>query len=229
MEKNVGLTGSDRWGAFYQSGRGSVYPDENLVRLIKREGLGLPKGGKVLDVGFGTGNNLVMLAQLGYEAYGLEVSKDSIAFAREQADLAQVPVHLGLLTGTSLPFPAGYFDIVLSWNAVYYFGNRSLVAAALKDFHRVLNPQGSLLLSVIHPNCFLVRRFSNDLGEGRYRIEKESPIDNRCGLEVFYDPSSSGWRQLLADFRDIKEGYVESDLFLSERRAAWRLFLARKD
>ena len=165
------VPGSDRWASFYGSGAGPRYPDENLVRLIRGKYAEAPRKGRVLDVGFGTGNNLVMLAQTGYEAYGLEVSEESIATAKTMAGQAGVELKLGLLSGTSIPFLDSSFDLVISWNAVYYYGTRSLVAEAIAEFHRILCPGGVLLLSVIHPNSFMVRRLSKDLGDGKRRIE----------------------------------------------------------
>jgi SAM-dependent methyltransferase len=222
------LAGADKWGSFYAGGTGSVFPDESLVRLVRGAYVDLPRKGRVLDVGFGTGNNLVMLAQSGYEAYGLEVAESCLDSARFHAAAAGVSLTLGLLDGTALPYPDGYFDIVLSWNAVYYYGRRGLVAAALDDFHRVLSVGGVLLLSVPHPNNVLTRRLSEDLGDGRHRIDKAASIDNRQGTEIFYDATSSGWRQLLRRFDEVEEGYAEADLFNPGRRLAWRLFLARK-
>ena len=222
------LAGAEKWGTFYAGGTGSTFPDESLVRLFRGAYVDLPRSGRVLDVGFGTGNNLVMLAQTGYEAHGLEVAESCIETARTLAASAGVPLTLGLLEGTALPYPDAYFDVVLSWNAVYYYGRRRLVAAAIEDFHRVLRPGGALLLSVPHPNNVLTRRLSEDLGDGRHRIEKAASIDNRQGSEIFYEPTSSGWRQLLARFHDIEEGYAEADLFNPGRRLAWRLFIARK-
>ena len=219
---------SDRWGAFYGKATGSVFPDESLVRLVRGKYADLPRSGRVLDVGFGTGNNLVMLAQTGYEGHGLEVAEECLTTARRLAAQASVELTLGLLDGTKLAYPDGYFDIVISWNAVYYFGCRSLVAEALADFHRVLRPGGVLLLSVIHPNNALTGRLSEDLGGGRHRIEKPFTLDNRLGMEVFFEPTPSGWRKLLAPFAEVEEGYAEADLFTPSRRLAWRLFLGRK-
>ncbi len=223
-----GLQGSDRWATFYGAGRGNVYPDENLVRVVRGQYAEIPRAGRVVDVGFGRGANLIMLAQTGYDAHGLEVSAESIVAARHLAEGARVELTLGLLTSTSLPYPDRFFDVVVSWNAVYYYGNRTLVAAAINDFHRVLRPGGVLLMSVIHPNSFMTKRFSEDLGDGAHRIERPSPHDNRQGLEIFYSATSSGWRRLLEPFDAVEEGYAEADLFVPERRDAWRLFLARK-
>lgn len=222
------LAGVDRWAEFYGSGAGSVYPDENLLRLIRGKYAEVPRSGRVLDVGFGTGNNLVMLAHTGYEAHGLEVSEESVDRARAIAERAGVTLQLGVLHGTSLPYADNFFDVVVSWNAVYYFGTRSLVAKALADFYRVLRPGGVLLMSVIHPNSFMVRRLAPPKHDGRYRIDRESEHDTRVGLEIFYDGTSSGWRRLLTHFDEVEEGYAEADLFVPDRRDAWRLFLARK-
>ena len=84
-------------------------------------------------------------------------------------------------------------------------------------------------MSVIHPNSSMVRRLADGDDDGTHRIDRESPYDNRFGMEIFYDGTSSGWRKLLAWFQEIEEGYAESDLFVPQRRDAWRLFLARKE
>ena len=222
------LAGSERWAAFYRTGAGSRFPDENLVRLVRGKYADLPRTGRALDVGFGTGNNLVMLAQSGYEAHGLEVAEECLGSARAMASRAGVDVSVGMLTGTELSYPDSYFDLVVSWNAVHYHGSRALVARALAEFYRVLRVGGVLLLSTIHPNSFMTRRLSDDPGDGRHRIDRDSPHDNRVGLEIFYDGTSSGWRKLLSGFQDVEEGYAEADLFVPERRDAWRLLLARK-
>ena len=222
------LRGADRWAAFYRERRGNTYPDENLVRLIRGKYSDIPRSGRILDVGFGRGANLIFFAESGFECHGVEVSQESLDAARELADRAGVTLTLGLLTGTTLPYNKDYFDIVLSWSAVYYHGSRSAVREAIAEFYRIILPGGILLMSVIHPNSFMTRRLSEDLGDGSRRIDRPDPHDNRLDLEIFYDATSTGWRNLLAPFCTVEEGYVEIDLFNPARRDAWRLFLARK-
>lgn len=233
MEK---LTSGEMWRNYFNNMylQGSTaqprFPDENLVRLVKGRYVELPKAGRVLDVGFGGGANLIMCAQQGFEAFGLEVCQEIVDAVRKQAEqLYGINLNLGVLTDTNMPYPDGYFDIIISWNAVYYFGKRSLVQAAIAEFLRALRPGGVLLLSVIHPNSWMVRRLS-DLkdNDGSHLIDRPSEHDNRFGMEIFYDGTSSGWRRLLSDFRSIEEGYAEADLFAPDLREAWRLFMAVK-
>jgi SAM-dependent methyltransferase len=222
------LPGSEKWGQFYKTGAGNLYPDENLVRIVRGKYAEVPRAGRVLDVGFGRGANLVMLAQSGYEAHGLEVSQESVDAGRRLASEAGVQLHLGLLTGTQLGFADATFDLVISWNAVYYHGSRTLVRQAIREFHRVLKPEGVLLMSVIHPDSHLASRLSGDLGDGAHRIETASRHDTRLGIQIFFDGTAGGWHELLSDFPQVKEGRAEIDLFVAERRDAWRLFWARK-
>ena len=222
------VTSSQKWATFYRRAVGYTFPDENVVRLVKGDYAELPRSGRVLDVGFGSGSNLIMFAHEGFEAYGLEVHEDIIRAAKRLAAHTGTELHLSLLTGTDLPFADSYFSIVLSWNAVYYHGTRARVSRAIDEFHRVLRPGGVLLLSVIHPNSFLVPRLSKDLGDGTHEIIGSSPHDNRVGMKVFYDGKSSAWRRLLAGFERVEEGHVDVDLFAPERRNVLRLFLARK-
>lgn len=219
---------AERWGVFYSKGTGNAYPDENIVRLIRGQYGYMPRSGRALDVGFGRGGNLLFLAKSGFEAHGLEVSPVSVAAGDELARAEGVELNLGLLTGTDLPYPDEHFDLVVSWAAVYYYGNRTLVARAIEEFRRVLKPGGVLLLEVPHPHSPLAGRLSTDLGDGAHRIDRESPHDTRFGLEIFYEGTSSGWRRLLAGFDNIEEGYAEMDLFIPERRDAWRLFRVTK-
>lgn len=222
------IQGCEEWGRHYRAGIGNRYPDENLVRLLSGRYVPLPQSGRALDVGFGRGSNLVLLAQKGFEAYGLEISQESIDAAETLAKEAGVKLNLGLLQDTQLPYPDAFFDLLVSWGAVYYFGNRTLVAKALEEFYRVLKPGGALILLVLHPNSSTSKRLSRDLGDGAHEIEQVSSYDSRKGLKIFYDATSSGWKELLRGYESIEEGTIEFDLFVPERRDAWRLFLARK-
>jgi ubiquinone/menaquinone biosynthesis C-methylase UbiE len=222
------VKGSDKWGSFYGAGKGNVYPDESLVRLIRGKYADIPKSGRVVDVGFGIGANMVLFAQSGFDVHGMEVSQPSLDAASELAKKAGVSFSLKLITGTEMPYPDNHFDIVLSWAAVYYHGSRTKVQAAIDDFHRVIRPGGVLLMAVPHPNSHWPRRLSDDIGDGTHKVDRQSPYDLRYGLEIFYEPSSSGWRTLMKKFSSIDEGYSEEDLFNSERRDARRFFLARK-
>jgi ubiquinone/menaquinone biosynthesis C-methylase UbiE len=64
------------WDKIYYEKKAVLdYPNENLVRFVNylfKE----PKGNKVLDLGFGSGNNLIHLLKKGFECYFKADSKE---------------------------------------------------------------------------------------------------------------------------------------------------------
>lgn len=86
----------------------------------------IPAGGKVLDLGSGTGITSVMLAKCyGFETYAVDLWSDpeeNRSFFRSQGlDDSQIhPVKADASQG--LPFPQEFFDAVVSIDSYNYFG-----------------------------------------------------------------------------------------------------------
>ena len=93
----------------------------------------------ILDAGCGTGGTLPHLARYG-EATGLDFCEDALAFCRRRG-------LRRLVQGSVLdvPFRDGSFDLVVSFEVLYH---RAVTddEAALREFYRVLRPDGHLLI-----------------------------------------------------------------------------------
>ncbi|MEW6752848.1 MAG: class I SAM-dependent methyltransferase [Candidatus Latescibacterota bacterium] len=136
------------WDALWQGqqmqARWSV-PDADVVALVgdlRREGVR-----RVLDLGFGVGRHVILLAASGFQTHGLEASPTGTLHCRRWAQA--VGVTAGLATGDmhALPYRAGSFDFALAWNVVYHT-RRPQMAAILQDLHRVLRVGGLLYLTL---------------------------------------------------------------------------------
>ena len=88
------------------------------------------EGATVLDVGFGLGYGLNILAIKAKEVSGVDVDVKVLDYCRDTVG-GRNPrlVHLGLYDGYNLPFPNGHFDIVTCVDVLEH----------VEDYHRFLD------------------------------------------------------------------------------------------
>jgi ubiquinone/menaquinone biosynthesis C-methylase UbiE len=141
------------------------------------------RGPRVLEVSFGTGWLLTRYAG-DFETHGVDLNERMVAVARR--NLRRAGVMAGLQQGTveALPYPDARFDTVVNTMAFsgYPDGER-----AMTELHRVLRPQGRLVLvDVGYPGN------GNRLGSALADLWRRSgdlirdmpPLFERFGFEV---------------------------------------------
>jgi SAM-dependent methyltransferase len=114
----------------------------------------LPRGGRVLDVGAGSGRDMAELARQGFEAYGVEPHAALRALAaRRHPELADRLVA-GTLPALGLPFGGGFDGVVCS--AVLMHVDEAALPAAARALRDLLRPGGRLLISLPEMRADLV-------------------------------------------------------------------------
>ena len=130
---------------------------------------------RILDVGCGTGANLLMLSKYG-EAEGVDVSEDALAFCRERG---LDKVILG--NGEELPYEDGTFDLVTAFDVVEHMDDD---LAGLREMRRVLRPGGRVLLFV--PAFMFLWGLQDDVSNHRrrYRLPELRRVLEDAGFEI---------------------------------------------
>ena len=132
----------------------------NLVKEL------LPFGGKVLDVGCGTGQLAAAIAADGYELYGADLSTSMVARARQRG-LA------GTCAGvtTALPFANDSFDLALTVATLHHLETPARVVATVREMARVVKAGRFVVLWDHNPaNPYwpiLMKRVPQDSGDER--------------------------------------------------------------
>ena len=108
--------------------------DLGIQALLDAAGL----GARILEVGAGTGRISIPLLERGADLIGCDLSAKMLARQREKYPAA----HLAQSDAVFLPFPSGYFDVVLTVHVMHLIGPWR---AALREFKRVLRGGGVLL------------------------------------------------------------------------------------
>ena len=100
-------------------------------------------GAKVLEVAPGPGYLSIELAKRGFTVTGVEISGDFVAIEKHNADKAGVNVDFKQGNASDMPLPDGTFDFIICSAA---FKNFSEPLKALNEMHRVLKPDGTVLI-----------------------------------------------------------------------------------
>lgn len=122
----------------------SLHIDETVVEQALIDAIGDLSGGRILDIGTGTGRILELLGKTAEEGVGVDMSREMLAVARarlQRADLSNCLVRQADMY--QLPYPAGMFDVVTLHQVLHYAERPE---AAIAEAARVLAPNGRLVV-----------------------------------------------------------------------------------
>lgn len=113
-----------------------------------------PDGARILEVGCGPAHLSIRLARRGFDVTGLDLDPAMIERARANAERAvgddKHEPTLVIGDVTSLPFPDGSFDLVISTLSMHHWADPS---AGLAEIGRVLQPAARALVWDFRPGA----------------------------------------------------------------------------
>lgn len=130
---------------------------------------------RILDVGCGTGANLIMLSEFG-DAEGVDISPDALEFCRQRG---LDNVRLG--SAEEIPYEDSSFDLVTALDVVEHLDDD---LAGLREMRRVLKPDGRILLFV--PTFMFLWGVQDDVSNHRrrYRLAELRRTVEQAGFEI---------------------------------------------
>lgn len=152
------------------------------------------RGGRVLEVGCGTGLILERLAKVADDAKGIDLSPGMLARARERG----LDVVLGSVT--DIPFADDRFDLVCSFKVLAHVPD---IGKALAEIARVTRPGGHMLLEFYNPWSlrFVAKRIAGPqpISEGRTEADVYTRWDSPLAIQRILPPGVE-----LVDFRGVR-------------------------
>ena len=159
----------DRWAPVYDLVFGGVFAKGRQAAISATNKL----GGRVLEVGVGTGISLPLYAP-NVRIFGTDISEAMLAKARErvaQRKLKNVE-GLSVMDAENLEFADNSFDVVMAQYVVTAVPNPE---KAMDEFARVLRPGGELII---------LTRVSADDGMRRFIEQKLQPVVRHLGFRT---------------------------------------------
>src|ERR1700731_2286372 len=159
----------DRWAPIYDLVFGGVFSKGRRAAILATNGI----GGRVLEVGVGTGISLPQYAS-NLRVFGTDISEAMLRKAKARvADLGLKNVEgLAVMDAEKLEFPDDSFDVVMAQYVVTAVPNPE---AALDEFARVLRPGGELII---------LTRVSADAGMRRFIEQRLQPVVRPLGFRT---------------------------------------------
>ena len=166
-----------------------ITPPELLEYLESR-----PAAGRAIDLGCGTGTNVITMARMGWQVTGVDFVPKAIDLAREKARKAGVNVDLRVGDVTRLDGINGPFDFALDLGCFHGL-TESERSAYLKQLDRLLAPDGTWFMYTF------LRSAQDNSGAGLsshdlLQIQERFKLRSRSDGFDRGDPGSSSLRDL---------------------------------
>jgi len=126
----------------------------------------------MLDIACGKGRHSRQLADKGFQVTGIDISPDSIAFAKKSETLNLEFFQHDM----RLPFRVNYFDQVFNFFTSFgYFNSRREHEDALRTMSVALKPAGELVIDYLNPHFVedhLIPEEEKHIGNTHYLIRR---------------------------------------------------------
>jgi len=101
--------------------------------------INISKDSKVLEVGCGTGNYIIMINLIsGCQSWGIDISREMLSKAQDRSK----SVNFKLSDATKMDFPDNFFDLVFSVNVIHHIKD---LPRYFKESYRVLKDGARIL------------------------------------------------------------------------------------
>ncbi|HEV2104539.1 MAG TPA: class I SAM-dependent methyltransferase [Candidatus Eisenbacteria bacterium] len=217
------------WESYWRGHRGDIEDTYSTGGRLAREVLadGPVAGRWVMEIGAGSGRDLIALARLGARGLVLDYSPAALALVRAQAEAQGVPVLLVRADATRMPFRDGAIDVSFHQGLLEHFRDPRPL---LRENARITRPGGRVVVDV--PQTFhlytLLKQaliLCNAWFAGWETQFTVGALERRCreaGLEVVR--SYGDWMVPGLAYRVLREGLKRAlgvHLPLAPRGPAW--------
>lgn len=216
------------------------YPADWIIRFHNHYLKKYLPNGRVLDYGFGTGNNSIFFMDKGYDVWGLEVAESSLSLLKNNlkrhgyspklADHFSIIPLDGLARSFKLPFENDSFDLIISNQVLYYLPSKKQIQEVSRELNRILKPNGIVYFTMMGPkNYYIVYHAEQVYDNQIYEISFDD-LDHRL----------NGYREFIYLVRDEKElkdlfsvflpvdiGYFDQKMFDISSNFHW-IFVGKK-
>ncbi|AUB41888.1 Ubiqui/menaqui biosynthesis C-methylase UbiE [Nostoc flagelliforme CCNUN1] len=197
---------SDHWNQFFTKLKNTSTDLDwgNQWTKVHLPFLNAAKVKTVLDLGCGTGNDVLRLVQQGFTVTGLDFSDEAVRQGREKSEKLGLDAQFVVADmAKPLPFNKATFDAVMSNVAIHMFSDR-ITRELFKEIRRIIRPNGLFVFHVNSTEDVLVRAERHPPMreiEPNYFLERHGQTMHFFSQEYLLD--------LLSDWKNVELKHYE--------------------
>lgn len=163
-----------------------------------------------LDVGAGTGRHTLKLARRAVRVMAVDQSPGMLDVARKAAEREGLPIEFHQASiHDGLPFEADSFDFLI---CALVLSHDIDLSGTVREFYRVLQPGGHVLISDWHPYCIAQGWRNVCFTPGTAHLLPSTPNTREDYLNALEEAGFSLLTTIDVPIREIPEGYAPEDL-----------------
>ena len=121
------------------------YEQVSSIAVARFESI-FAKGSKLLDIGFGSGRDLALLARMGFDVYGVDPSAEFIQLAQQTHPELHGRLGISGLPELGIPF-GGNFDGVVCYGVLMHLSQEALTES-VKSLRACLKLYGRVIIAI---------------------------------------------------------------------------------
>jgi ubiquinone/menaquinone biosynthesis C-methylase UbiE len=131
------------WEDFHGARFGNFFPETPIVKFVHRtfKDPHSRQGQQLVDLGCGSGNNVVFCARLGLQVYGIDFSHSAIKKTKDRLAESGLDARLYVRDMSDLPLDDSSVDAVIDSTSIQHVPEAE-IPKVFEEIFRVLKPHG---------------------------------------------------------------------------------------
>jgi ubiquinone/menaquinone biosynthesis C-methylase UbiE len=177
---------------------GRLLPSEALMSLACRAFSTEQRGSvSAIDVGCGSGRNLLGLATVGYrQLTGLDCDRQLLSTAQKNLQQAGIVADCRPGEIVNIPFQDQSFDLTVCWGVIFVLGGKAASQQAMHELARITRPGGCIITDWRTEDDALFGYVGTEIEPGTIVLAEDTPSSLGGMTYSFWD------RQVMQQFHE---------------------------
>mgnify|MGYP006103936169 FL=1 len=196
------------------------FPSVNTQLFYNHHLKNLKKSTKILDIGCGNARNFIYLSELGFDVYGLDISK--LVIKNNKKQFPKYKDKFLVSNTKDIEFQDNFFDVILSDASLYYQSKKNMIIS-VNEFFRVLKADG--LIRVYTKSIKDNFLYKNDENISKEITIKQNHWEKNLLLTFL---SLNDLKKMFVKFKNIKIGSEDFNFIDHKQKHSYWILTANK-